>query len=161
MTDGKDIFKDTILRYAAFANDFGEVLRDTAVVKFGQTIGNRLANSTHVVTVSYAVGDVYNTYQRHLPDRALARTEATDCAIWQLFASVLVTPLLLKGGCIGLSRMLRNTRLSPVIKAYAPPALSLSTIPVVVPLIDQKTDDLMDRYYRATPKARVHHGLFW
>lgn len=147
-----DLFKDTPLRYAAFANDFGEVFRNI--------IGNRMANFTYGVTAAYALGDVYQTYQKQLPDRVLAKKEAVDCAVWQLFASILITPILLKGGCVGLTRIIQKRALAPGIKKYLPPVATLTTIPVLAPYVDQKVDDIMDNYYRSQPKKRVHHSLW-
>ena len=152
MTEPIDIFKETPLRYLAFTNDFGEVLRNS--------IGNKLANASYLVTAAYATGDVYNTYKRNLPNKELAIAEATDCAIWQVFASVLITPILLGSARYGLSRALLRVNVPHMVRHRAPEVIPLASIPFLVPYIDQKTDDLMDKYYRDVPKHRKHHG-FW
>ena len=148
-----DIFRDSPLRYAAFTNDFGEVLR--------ASIGNRLANLSHGVTFLYAAGDVANTYLKHRStSKELAISEMKDCAIWQAFASLLVTPVLLSLSCRGLTRLAAKTRLPAMVRHRGPEVLCLGSIPVIVPVIDQMTDDAMDKYYRKVPKHRKHHGLF-
>jgi hypothetical protein len=148
-SNGRDIFRDTPLRYAAFANDFGEVLRSS--------IGNRLANASYAITIAYALGDVANTYRKHLPvSKEKAMAEMKDCAIWQTFASVLVTPVILGLSCRGLTRVASKLNIPAMLKHRGPEVICLGSIPFIVPPIDQMTDDMMDKYYREVPKHRKH-----
>lgn len=142
-SNDRDIFRDTPLRYAAFANDFGEVLRSS--------IGNRLANASYGITIAYALGDVANTYIK-----TTSFKEMKDCAIWQTFASVLVTPVILGLSCRGLTRAASKLNIPAMLKHRGPEVICLGSIPFIVPTIDQMTDDLMDKYYREVPKHRKH-----
>ena len=126
------------------------------------SIGNRLANASYGITIAYALGDVANTYIKHSAassaSKELAISETKDCAIWQAFASVLVTPVILGLSCRGLTRLANRTNLPAMLKHRGPEVLCLGSIPVIVPVIDQMTDDAMDKYYRDVPKHRKHHA---
>jgi len=159
-----DFFKDTPIRYSAFANDVGEVLRSK--------IGPKLANLSWGITGGYALADTawsgYRQYKK-TGERKLAIDEIKDVFLWQLFASVIITPLVLKSGCISMEAVVHKSRLlqralHPTIKSYGPHAITIVTgIPVVVPYGDQLVDTVMDKHYRTKPKNRDHlnHNFLW
>jgi hypothetical protein len=159
-----DFFKDSIIRYSAFANDVGEVLRSK--------IGSKLANLSWGITGVYALSDTvwsgYKTYNK-THSKQLAFNEFGDVFIWQLFASVIITPLILKTGCMTMEAVLHksaiaNRLLHPTIKNYAPHVITIGVgIPVVVPYGDEFVDTVMDTYYRTKPKNHDHlsHNFLW
>lgn len=146
---------DTPLRYLAFANDVGEVCRTI--------VGNRLANLSWGISIGYALSDVCRSaYITKNSDKKFS--EAMDTFTWQFFASILITPFLLKGKCIALEKIFHKTVLPKPIKAYCPHIITIGVgIPTFVPYCDQLVDNVMDKYYRFEPKYRDHlsHNLFW
>jgi len=161
-----DWFKDSPVRYLAFANDVGEVLRSV--------VGNKVANLSWLITGLYSGLDVLASSHRvHKAsgDWSLVKAEFKDAALWQLFASVLITPLMLKSKCLALEavtqRLISANNKSTVVKFarnYGPHTFTIVVgIPVVVPYGDQLVDDIMDKYYRQTPRLRDHlsHNLLW
>jgi len=163
MDNDFNFLTETPVRYLAFSNDVGEVLRNV--------IGNKLAGLSWVVTIGYSLSDVfYSSYRmnKRTLDNKKVVTEAIDVFLWQFFASILITPFVLKGGCICLEKFLHKAKfashLHPYVRKFAPHTITLvGGIPSIVPYGDQFVDDVMDKYYRQNPKNNDHlsHNFFW
>ena len=154
-TDGEkyNIFRDSLLRYAGYANEVGESFR----YQFPKFVV-----PSYAVSFSYCCADAastgYEVWQKDLPDdqRLHDTVRATaDTLLWQSLASVAIP-----GAAINLivkaSRraVARSPVALPVMAAkWLPTAVGLGSIPVIIKPIDLSVDFLLDNSIRHVWKA--------
>ena len=139
-----NIFRDSLLRYAGYANEVGESFR----YQFP-----KLVTPSYMVAFGYCAMDAastgYSTYEKtsNAQDSMLA---CCDTLLWQSLASVMIP-----GATINLivkaSRhaVAQATKLPPVAATWIPTAVGLGSIPFIVHPIDTGVDYLLDNTTRS------------
>jgi len=149
-----DIWRHSLLRYSAYANEVGE--------SFRPLIPRSWVNFSYVIAFGYVFGDTADktqrTYSRSAHLSAHERYRATaiaggDALLWQTFASVLI-PGLTVNRIVAVSRFfIKRSSASWTQRALPilPTALGLGCIPFIVHPIDRFVDKVMDRTVRTLP----------
>jgi fission process protein 1 len=145
-----NVFRDTPVRYLGYANEVGESFR----YQFPKFVA-----PSYVVAFGYCLMDAtsngYSTWNSHDPTKTERSREVSaalatgDTLLWQTFASVLIP-----GMCINMivkaSRLAVSsaTSLPTVVAAWAPTAIGLGSVPLIIQPIDHAVDYLMDSTIR-------------
>mmetsp|Transcript_13641 Transcript_13641/g.18183 ORF Transcript_13641/g.18183 Transcript_13641/m.18183 type:complete len:177 (+) Transcript_13641:33-563(+) len=141
-----DIYRDTLLRYAGYANEVGESLKPL--------VHNSIYLASYAISIAYVVGDARDKFLRE-PDRQLAPAAGTNAFIWQALASVIIPGFVI-------NRIVYIAdRLTPppttMSGRYAPTLIGLSCIPLIIQPIDRAVDFAMEN---AIGPA-IDQGFLW
>ena len=149
-----DIYRDTLLRYAGYANEVGEA--------FAPLVPPIVVPASYGVAITYVIADTVDKTKKCLKEGNYEEGSLTTCAliegldalIWQLAASValpgytihqvvaIVVSLLTAAGIYG-----DGVEMSPLISAL-PTATGLATIPLIVKPLDELAEVAMDLTFR-------------
>jgi mitochondrial fission process protein 1 len=152
-----NVFRHSALRYLGYANEVGESFR----YQFP-----RFVLPSYVVASGYVLADAVNSGRmsyggaiEHKSSNApLVSVVATiDTLIWQTLASVVI-PGAAINGIVRASRFaLARTPVGVpvVVSTWAPTAIGLGSIPLIIHPIDQGVDTLMDSTYRQLDFPRI------
>jgi fission process protein 1 len=149
-----NIFRDSLLRYAGYANEVGESFRYQVP---------RFVVPSYAIAFGYVICDAgssgWSTYQRtddvHRAHDTLRAT--VDTLLWQSLASVMIP-----GATINLivraSRLAVQRAALPVLAAqWTPTVVGLSSIPFIVQPIDLSVDYMLDNSTRGWWKERSEY----
>lgn len=154
-----NVFRDSLLRYAGYANEIGESFR----YQFP-----RLVVPTYAVAFGYCLADAtstgYGAYVRsqqdehaadHSKDLRHAATGAFDTLLWQSLASVMIPGatinLIVKAARFAVPRS--PLALPAMAVRWAPTAAGLGSIPLIIHPIDSGVDYLLDNTTRQLYKV--------
>eukprot|EP00949_MAST-11_sp_MAST-11-sp1_P003823 g3823.t1 len=151
--NGKDIWRDSLLRYCGYANELGESFKP---------VMPKLLLPSYGVSVAYVLGDTLDKYKKAALEaeampvgvRTLHKSEAIlDTFVWQISASVVIPGFiinrLVKVAQFGIKRLPRTPA---AVVTWAPTVLGLSVIPIIIHPVDHFVDWVMDNTIR--PKLR-------
>jgi fission process protein 1 len=140
-----DIFKDSLVRYIGFSNEFGEALR--------KVIPLRYVAFSYVIEIIYFFADAFHKGHKayndpNAPDNlhlhVLKKSSHTIC--WQFFATVVIPPLIINRGVqfsyLITKRLSSNTKALKLIPTF----VGLSMIPLMPYTIDPMVDEYMEKY---------------
>jgi mitochondrial fission process protein 1 len=140
--EGKDIWRDTGLRYMGYANECGEAFRPL----YPKWVG-----PSYAVAFAYVFGDTGSKVQQSKRSGESLTTVAqvgADCLIWQTLASVLipgyVINLVTKGG----GKLVAKSTLPKAVRSFGPTAVGLVAIPLIIHPIDAGVHYFMDHTLR-------------
>lgn len=149
-----DIFRDSLLRYAGYANEVGESFRyqyprfviPSYLVSFGYCFA-------HAATAGYNTWTVFSEKTNN-PNTTSRETKAAirtvDVLLWQSFASVIIPGatinLIVKASRFAVARS--PFALAATVQKWLPTAAGLGSIPLIVPPIDDAVDILLDNSTR-------------
>jgi mitochondrial fission process protein 1 len=136
-----DVFRDSLLRYAGYANEVGESFR----YQFP-----KLVAPSYFVAFGYCIADKNHDTEK-TPFAVHDTLRATvDTLLWQSLASVMIPGaiinLIVKAGRFA---VLRSPLVLPVLLSeWLPTATGLCSIPLIVGPIDSSVDKLLDNTVR-------------
>jgi len=147
-----DVWRDTPLRFAGYANEVGESFR---------YVLPRLLAPSYGVALLYVVGDTVDktlrASQLGAETSALAYT-AADVALWQLAASVAIPGFAINQVVKLATQAVEfegvKARVPPRVAAAAPTVAGLACIPLIIHPIDAAVDYAMDSTLRPFAHAR-------
>ncbi|KAK1948587.1 Mitochondrial fission process protein 1 [Phytophthora citrophthora] len=146
-----DIWRDSLLRYLGYANEVGESFRP---------IAPRLVVPSYVVAFGYVLGDTFDKATKthneavagDVPSRkrnVLVATATVDTLAWQTLASVVIPGFTINRvvavSSFAVQKAVKN---SPVVRRWAPTAIGLGVIPLIIHPIDSLVDWAMDNTVR-------------
>ena len=152
-----NIFRDSLLRYAGYANEVGESFRyqfprfvvPTYCISFGYVFAD-------AATTGY---DTWNEYKlnndKHNPGAAISRETKTairtmDVLLWQSLASVMIPGAtintIVKASRFAVARS--PITLAASLQKWIPTGVGLGSIPLIIHPIDQAVDVLLDNTTR-------------
>ena len=150
-----DPFRDGPLRYAGYANEFGEAFR--------KEISLWAVRATYAIAIVYGLADAcdkgyleYKKCQVESPSSGLTDapvlkrvcSRALDVGLWQMAASVFLPALCVNRTCYVVTLLtVKLRRLYPALK-YAPILAGLSIIPLAPHVIDPLVDGALDHTIR-------------
>eukprot|EP00644_Phytophthora_capsici_P006006 jgi/Phyca11/41284/gw1.2.206.1 len=149
--DHQDIWRDSLVRYFGYANEVGESFRPIAprlvapsyVVAFGYVLGDTLDKATK--THKEAVAQNVSSRKRNV----LVAAATVDTLAWQTLASVVIPGFTINRVVAASSFVVQNTvKNSPVVRRWAPTAIGLGVIPLIIHPIDNLVDLAMDNTVR-------------
>jgi fission process protein 1 len=141
-----NVFRDTPVRFLGYANEVGESFR----YQFPKFV-----TPSYIVAFGYCLMDAtsngYNTWNSHDPTKTERSREVRtalatgDTLLWQTLASVLIPGMtinmIVKASRLAVSS---STALPTVVAAWAPTAIGLGSVPLIIQPIDDAVDYLMD-----------------
>ncbi|CAF0993335.1 unnamed protein product [Brachionus calyciflorus] len=153
-TDELDIFRDTPVRYMGYANEIGEAFRSM--------ISPAAVRATYGVAFGYVFLDVIDkankTFKKETKLAELSTPKespksktakiATDCLIWQSFASVIIPGFTINRICKLSSYLLSKTSASPKAGKILTTLIGLGSIPFIIHPIDHGCHIVMDKTIR-------------
>ena len=143
-TDGEvDIYRDTLLRYAGYANEVGEAFRPL--------VPGWCVPASYGVAITYVVADTIDKTKKaygggkYVKDVAqCALIEGFDALVWQLAASVALPGYTIHQVVAISVLILDSLGLSDGPWTAVPTALGLATIPLIVKPLDELAEVGMD-----------------
>ncbi|KAL4096364.1 hypothetical protein PRIC1_009724 [Phytophthora ramorum] len=151
----EDIWRDSLVRYLGYANELGESFRPilprlvvpSYFVAFGYVLGDTFDKASKAHTK--AVDEGVSSRKRN----ALVADATIDTLAWQTMASVVIPGLTINRvvalSCVAVQRAAMN---SPVVRRWAPTAIGLGVIPLIIHPIDSFVDTAMDKSLRKWSK---------
>ncbi|KAL6049276.1 Mitochondrial fission process protein 1 [Balamuthia mandrillaris] len=148
---GKDLYRDTPVRFLGYANELGEACRPILPVS--------IVWGSYAVACLYILADTrdkakraYNNPQNQMTPierKATAVERATDTILWQFFASLTIPSLIVNRTCKLASHVLnRAPSLSPSSRRWGSTLAGLLAIPFIVQPIDHGVHWAMDSSIR-------------
>jgi len=148
--DGEvDIYRDTALRYAGYANEVGEA--------FAPLVPGWVVPASYGVAITYVVADTVDKTRKVLEGSKYAEESTVSCAaiegfdalVWQLAASVALPGYTIHQIVAIAVAVLQASGLdgNPVLDAL-PTAIGLGTIPFIVKPLDELAEVGMDVTFR-------------
>lgn len=143
--DGEvDIYRDTALRYAGYANEVGEA--------FAPLVPAVVVPASYGVAITYVVADTVDKTRKAYSGNKYAPASVTNCAviegidalIWQLAASVALPGYTIHQIVAVTVTILDSIGLNEGPWSAVPTALGLLTIPFVVKPLDELAEVGMD-----------------
>mmetsp|Transcript_5865 Transcript_5865/g.7612 ORF Transcript_5865/g.7612 Transcript_5865/m.7612 type:complete len:316 (-) Transcript_5865:171-1118(-) len=148
--DNFDVWRDSPLRYAGYANEVGEAFRFRLP---------KLLIPSYGVAVLYVMGDTFDKTKKAMktgmPTNDVLKI-STDAFLWQFLASVAIPGFVINRS-VFLSQKLINKYsnglkvgggLHPFIRLWVPTLFGLSLIPFIIHPIDHGVNTLFDRIIR-------------
>lgn len=147
-----DIFRDTLLRYAGYANEVGEAFRALTPKAF--VIG------TYVVASGYVLADATDkaikANKKPYADESKRNTAVAvgfvDSLVWQAFASVIVPGFTINRTCAGslfaMEKVIPKVPLNT--RKWLTTFVGLGMIPLIIHPIDNGVHYVMDKSIRLT-----------
>eukprot|EP00181_Compsopogon_caeruleus_P003551 CAMPEP_0184680926 /NCGR_PEP_ID=MMETSP0312-20130426/3854_1 /TAXON_ID=31354 /ORGANISM="Compsopogon coeruleus, Strain SAG 36.94" /LENGTH=249 /DNA_ID=CAMNT_0027131389 /DNA_START=27 /DNA_END=776 /DNA_ORIENTATION=+ len=151
-----DPFRDTLLRYAGYANEVGE--------SFRPFIGELGVALSYIVASTYVMADsVYQTRQVGIEEQdkdvqvrnALMASTAFDSLVWQSFASVIIPGFTINRVVAASQFTLDQVGTTGLVRRWLPTILGLSAIPFIVHPIDELVHKVLDNTTRPIAKQLV------
>jgi len=145
-----DIFRDTLLRYAGYANEVGEAFRALTPKSF--------VISTYVAASAYVLADATDkaikANKKPFDDEtkrvAAVGVGFVDSLVWQAFASVIVPGFTINRVCAG--SLLAMEKVIPKVplntRKWATTFIGLGMIPLIIHPIDNGVHYVMDKSIR-------------
>ncbi|KAL3673975.1 hypothetical protein V7S43_001660 [Phytophthora oleae] len=153
--DVPDVWRDSLVRYLGYANEVGESFRP---------IVPRLVVPSYIVACGYVLGDTFDKATK-THDEAVARgvpsqkrnvlvaTATVDTLAWQTMASVVIPGFTInRVVAISSFAVQKAVKRSPVVRRWAPTAIGLGVIPLIIHPIDYLVDVAMDNTVRKWSK---------
>ena len=147
-----DIYRDTLLRYAGYANEVGEA--------FAPLVPAVVVPASYGVAITYVLADTIDKFRKSLKGGKYSAGASTKCAIiegvdaliWQLAASVALPGYTIHQVVAITVTLLNAAGLSgddqgPLLQAL-PTVLGLVTIPFIVKPLDEFAEVAMDVTFR-------------
>ncbi|DBA00374.1 TPA: hypothetical protein N0F65_000559 [Lagenidium giganteum] len=146
-----DIWRDSLVRYLGYSNELGESFRPMAP---------RLVAPSYMVAFGYVLGDAYDKATKastaarkqsvsESKHNKMVVGAAVDTLVWQTLASVAIPGFTINRVVAASSVVAEQTlKNSPVLKRWAPTAIGLGVIPLIIHPIDSLVDTLMDNTIR-------------
>ncbi|CAM9645337.1 unnamed protein product [Pylaiella littoralis] len=142
----EDIWRDSLLRYAGYANEVGESFRNTSP---------RLVMPSYAISIAYVCGDTvdkaYRDYSKGKGMVAVGKM-GFDVLLWQLLASVAVPGLTINIAVKAMSAAMESDQakrlLSKSARKWTPTAAGLGIIPLIITPIDHAVTFGMDETFR-------------
>jgi mitochondrial fission process protein 1 len=151
--DSYDMFRDSPLRYAGYANEVGESFRyqfpRMVLPSYAVAFGYCFADSA---TTAYKTWQKFPNEPKHSQYSREAKTslDAGDVLLWQSLASVIIPGatinLLVKASRFAVARS--PVVLAAAIKEWLPTAVGLGSIPFIIHPIDHAIDVMLDNTTR-------------
>ncbi|XP_045454017.1 mitochondrial fission process protein 1 [Melitaea cinxia] len=147
---GKDLFRDTWVRYLGYANEVGESFRALVPVK--------LVRASYGLAFAYVLADTGDKSLKMYKKDNRARNillETGDALIWQTLASVAIPGFVINRICKYTGQYLKNnvTKIPPTPRSVITVAVGLASIPIIVGPIDLSVTVLMNLTYRRWMKS--------
>ncbi len=143
---GDDIFRDSLLRYAGYANEVGEAFRP---------IYPKYVVPSYVAAFTYVGADaVHKSYLSQSRGDSVSQTARIgfDVLLWQTLASVLIPGKVIHSVTAAATHICNSQSaqklLSQSARKWAPTAIGLFAIPLIIHPIDHAVDALMDNTTR-------------
>jgi fission process protein 1 len=143
--DGEvDLYRDTLLRYAGYANEVGEA--------FAPLVPPIVVPASYAVAITYVVADTVdktrkayggNKYEADMLTKC-ALIEGLDALIWQLAASVALPGYTIHQVVLIAVTLFGAAGLTEGVYDVVPTAIGLATIPLVVKPLDELAEVGMD-----------------
>jgi fission process protein 1 len=158
-----DLFRDTPLRYMGYANEVGEsfrslvsvsVVRASYVVAFGYVFADCVDKSIK----TFKLEEAKPIEQKIESSTVKTAKVATDCLLWQTFASVLVPGFTINRLCKLSSILMSKSAIPFLIKSnkFLTTAIGLCSIPLIIHPIDHICHLAMDRTVRPMLNIEPH-----
>ncbi|KAF4038850.1 Mitochondrial 18 KDa protein (MTP18) [Phytophthora infestans] len=153
-----DIWRDSLVRYLGYTNELGESFRPIVprmvvpsyFVAFGYVLGDTFDKATkaHVKAVEQQVS--------RRKRNALVADATVDTLAWQTMASVVI-PGFTINRVVATSVLMvqQETKNLLVVRRWAPTAIGLGVIPLIIHPIDSLVDLAMDKTVRKWSKTLV------
>ena len=144
---GRDIWRDSLLRYLGYANEVGEAFRP---------IYPRFVPWSYAIAFGYVGCDVadktINAINRKERTEVVLATSVDVCA-WQTLASVLIPGQIIRAITLGAEKVIGNQKNTAnssrnLLLKYGPTSVGLLAIPLIIHPIDNAVDYLFDNYIR-------------
>jgi len=145
-----DIFRDTLLRYAGYANEVGEAFRALTPKVF--------VHGTYVVASAYVLADATDKaikankkpYADDSKRTAAVAVGFVDSLVWQAFASVIVPGFTINRTCAGslwtMEKVIPKVPLTT--RKWITTFIGLGMIPLIIHPIDNGVHYVMDQSIR-------------
>mmetsp|Transcript_43333 Transcript_43333/g.97945 ORF Transcript_43333/g.97945 Transcript_43333/m.97945 type:complete len:260 (+) Transcript_43333:81-860(+) len=143
--DGEvDIYRDTLLRYAGYANEVGEA--------FAPIVPAAVVPASYAVAITYVLADTVDKTKKafsggkyeEIAKNNCALIEGFDALIWQLAASVALPGYTIHQIVLVTVAILGSLGLTEGLFEYLPTAVGLLTIPFIVKPLDELAEVGMD-----------------
>lgn len=157
-----DLFRDTPIRYLGYANEIGE--------SFRSMISSAAVRATYGVSFGYVFMDVIDkgkkTYEKEKkssekgidkesPTIKTAKI-ATDCLVWQSFASVIIPGFTINRICKLTSLILQKYNVALRTNKIFTTIIGLGSIPLIIHPIDHACHVAMDKTIRPILGIETH-----
>lgn len=155
-----DIFRDTSVRYLGYANEIGE--------SFRSMISQSAVRATYGISFGYVFMDVIDKAKKTLEkEKKLAESGietptiktakvATDCLIWQSFASVIIPGFTINRICKLSSFILQKSSVALRTNKILTTLIGLGSIPMIIHPIDHACHAVMDKTIRPVLGIETH-----
>ena len=177
-----DLWRDTKVRYLGYANEVGEAFRPIAprlvrpsyAVAFAYVFGDTYDKSTKAYAAATATPEASvvsttassaaapatvdtgsNPAKSPSNPRLLAAEAAIDTLVWQTCASVAIPGFVINRAVAMTKFALTKTAAPKAMRAYAPTALGLAIIPLIIHPIDELVHRGMDETIRPFMRNKV------
>ena len=159
-TEGRDLWRDSALRYAGYTNELGESFRP---------ILPKFVVPSYVISSAYVLGDTYDkmtkarTEAKALEERLrtlhVARS-AVDTLLWQSLASVIIPGITIHQIVHATGRVMRGRAGIPFgLRRWAPTLVGLGAIPLIIHPLDNAVHFLLDLTVRPAFDYASYKGL--
>lgn len=146
---GKDLFRDTPVRYLGYANEVGEAFRSQVhvnAVRFSYLVA-----SGYVVADSVNKGQVAAQQSHDSPEQKHRRIKLAvlDTLIWQGLASVAIPGFTINRICALSGVVLKRSTAWPgPVRKWTTTLIGLGCIPFIIKPIDRSVDWFMESTFR-------------
>ncbi|XP_015512523.1 mitochondrial fission process protein 1 [Neodiprion pinetum] len=141
-----DIFRDTYVRYLGYANEVGEAFRGI--------VAKNLVRFSYAVAIGYVIADssckAVVAYQQEPSPHKIKRValSASDCLIWQGFASVVIPGFTINRICYSVQFAQKKFSGKKFQSPWISVAIGLISIPFIIHPIDALVENGMNLTYR-------------
>ncbi|RNA00787.1 mitochondrial fission process 1 [Brachionus plicatilis] len=157
-----DIFRDTPVRYLGYANEIGE--------SFRSMISQVAVRATYGVSFGYVFMDVIDkgkktfVKEKKLSESGVEKESpviktakiATDCLVWQSFASVIIPGFTINRICKLSSFILQKNGAALRTNKILSTIIGLGSIPLIIHPIDHACHKVMDKTIRPMIGLETH-----
>ncbi|XP_063388845.1 mitochondrial fission process protein 1 [Cydia fagiglandana] len=143
MVYNRDFFRDTKVRYLGYANEVGEALRPV--------ISRNAVNFSYKVAGAYVLADTADKSLKTLWREGSITSvilSTGDALIWQTLASIVIPGITINRIVFYTGRALKGRPVTPAVQRFAPVAVGLACIPIIVTPIDRAVSLFMNVTYR-------------
>lgn len=167
-----NLFRDSLLRYAGYANEVGEAFRyqlprmvaPSYVVAFGYCLADAATSGWQAYAMHQQEQQTNEENTSSLPSSSSAHLDAAvataDTLIWQSLASVAIPGAtihqVVRWSRVAVQQSVaRNIQLPALFATWFPTVLGLASIPLIIHPIDALVDELMERTFRQVDWSSV------
>ncbi|XP_063541059.1 mitochondrial fission process protein 1 [Cydia strobilella] len=143
MGNDRDFFRDTKVRYLGYANEVGEAFRPL--------VTKNVVNLSYKVAGAYVLADTADKSLKMLwrEGKISSMIVGTgDALIWQTLASIVIPGITVNRIVFYTGRALKGKPVPPAVQRFAPVAVGLACIPIIVTPIDRAVSMFMNVTYR-------------